>query len=133
LDILSIQRDLADAEVKDLLHTLKQEADDRDVNLLSCLKSIERKIENQSSITVEDLDALKSSLNTENQSLVKLLENKFDSMDMLTLEEGIKEVQEGIHGIQHDVHDMKDLDRILNGEALEPKEQQSPRLWKIVS
>jgi hypothetical protein len=133
LDILSIQRDLADAEVKDLLHTLKQEADDRDVNLLSCLKSIERKIENQSSITMEDLDALKSSLNTENQSLVKLLENKFDSMDMLTLEEGIKEVQEGIHGIQHDVHDMKDLDRILNGEALEPKEQQSPRLWKIVS
>ena len=133
MDILSIQRDLADAEVKDLLHTLKQEADDRDVNLLSCLKSIERKIENQSSITMEDLDALKSSLNTENQSLVKLLENKFDSMDMLTLEEGIKEVQEGIHGIQHDVHDMKDLDRILNGEALEPKEQQSPRLWKIVS
>jgi hypothetical protein len=58
LDILSIQRDLA--EVKELLLLiLKQEAGDRDVTLLSRLQSIEGKIEKQSSITVEDdLDAL---------------------------------------------------------------------------
>jgi hypothetical protein len=71
-------------------------------------------------------DALKSSLKAEHQSLVKLLENKFNAMDMLNLQEGIKVVQDGIYGIQHDVHDMKDLlDQILNGEVLKPKEQQS--------
>jgi hypothetical protein len=66
-------------------------------------------------------------LKAEHQSLVKLLENKFNAMDMLNLQEGIKVVQDGIYGIQHhDVHDMKDLlDQIFNGEVLKPKEQQS--------
>jgi hypothetical protein len=89
-------------EVKHILTNLRQNSDQVNASILTCLRQLEQKVRLQSPISTKEINDLKLSLSRDKHEFIHILEDKFAEMNILSIHKDMNDVKNLISKLRNE-------------------------------